>query len=390
MQRVQKVVVQNFKGLDNVYVETKGNHVILVAKNGGGKTSFIDAVMCNVKVKQPLKEGARKGLVHVEIDDYVIEFNFTKSSQKPKLNVFDRSGKPQSAPQTLLDKLFGIKNFDIDDFLSKSPAKKVDFIKDIIGIDWSDIDNRYKELYEERTFLNRKIKEHDAKMMSIPPVKDSEAKDTDAISSRLREASEKNMTIERIEIGVSDKIAEIKKLKEKLSCLEKEVIDGKDWLSKNKKTDTSMIEGELKEAIDHNKSIALFEAYKKERLEGQENVNKVLKIEEEMQSIEETKKEQLSSIEMPVKGLTFEENQLYLDGLPFESNQINTARRLIAGLEIQYHLMGEVSIARIEGSLLDMKSAEEVLKWADSKGIQLFIEQVDRDGGELKIEVIEN
>jgi hypothetical protein len=78
-----------------------------------------------------------------------------------------------------------------------------------------------------------------------------------------------------------------------------------------------------------------------------------------------------------------------LDGLPFESNQINTARKIIAGLEIQFALMSDVKIARFDGSLLDNKSIAEVENWAKEKGVQLFVELVDRDGDELKIEVQE-
>lgn len=389
-QRIQEVLIQNFKGIDQAKVDLNGKHVYLVAKNGAGKTSFIDAAFGNVKTSKPLKDGARKGLVSITIDDYICEFTFTEKNQKPKLNIFDRSGRVQKAPATLFEKLFGIQNFNIDDFLSQSSSKQVDFIKEIIGIDWTDIDNKYKSLYEERKFLNRKIKEQDAKISSIPFMKDTSVKDTDALIKFIDEAKDKNSEIQRISDGVKSREDEISELEEKLANLRKQVEDGNKWLNSNNPIDTEEKENELKEAIKHNQDVALFQQYEEDRKKGKEDIEAVDKIQEEMDKIQELKKQQLSECEMPVKGLTFDDDKLYLDGLPFESSQINMARRIIAGLEIQYALRGEVSIARLEGSLLDKDSMQEVIEWADEKGIQLFVEKVDFDGEELKIEVVES
>jgi len=179
-------------------------------------------------------------------------------------------------------------------------------------------------------------------------------------------------------------------LESKLFALNSEIEKGEMWLNQNCRTLITAHEKALSEAIEHNKSIALYTQYKKDREEGEENVNSVIEVERKMEEIKAIKKEELLAIDIPVKGLTFEEEGLYLDGLPFESNQINTARRIIAGLEIQYQLLGTVKISRIEGSLLDKKSLEEVIAWADSKDLQLFIEKVDMEGGELEVKIIES
>jgi len=42
-----------------------------------------------------------------------------------------------------------------------------------------------------------------------------------------------------------------------------------------------------------------------------------------------------------------------------------------------------------DGSLLDKKTLEYILKICESKGYQLLIEMVDRDGGDLSIEFVE-
>jgi hypothetical protein len=389
--KIQEITIQNFKGIDWKFEKLNGHHIILAGKNGVGKTSFIDAAVGNIKgIETPLKEGASKGLVRVEVDGYTIEHTFSKKNQKPKLSIYDKRGVLQGAPVNLFKELFGVQDFDIDSFLKLSPSKKVDFIKDIVGIDFTEMDKQYKELYQERTFLNRKVKEHDAKILNLPVVKDTEERDVQALSDVLSKIKVDNEKYDSFTIRLAQKQNERDELESKLFTLKNEIEKGQMWMNQKCRISITPHEQALSEAIEHNKSIALYTQYKKDREEGAENVNKVLEVESKMEEIQAIKKDELSAVDMPVKGLTFEEEGLYLDGLPFESNQINTARRIIAGLEIQYSLLGEVKISRIEGSLLDKNSLHEVIAWANSKDLQLFIEKVDMEGGELEIKIIES
>ena len=54
--KIQKVEIKNFKGLREVSQEINGKNVYLIAPNGAGKTSFIDACFGNMPNK-PLKDG---------------------------------------------------------------------------------------------------------------------------------------------------------------------------------------------------------------------------------------------------------------------------------------------------------------------------------------------
>lgn len=393
--RIQRVAIHNFKCIDHEEVEMNGSNVYLTAPNARGKTSFIDACFGQMP-GTPLKEGTRKGGVEIEIDGYVLDFKFTQKNQKAKLNIFDAEGKPQKAPATLFKELFGVTDFNIDDFLKLSSSKQVDFIKDIIGIDWTDIDNRRKELYDDRTFKNRRIKELDARLTGKMFKKNLEKIEIDPIMKRLNEANSLNSKIERgenfikdVEEEISEAECQVEALNKKIERLKSERDKSNKWLSENKKVSTEDIEKEIKEATENNEQIALQSQFDSEREECQKLVKEVDTIEEEMNEIDETKKKELESAEMPVRGLTFDDDKLYLDGIPFESDQINTARRIIAGIEIQYALSGEVKIARFDGSLLDKKSMKEVHEWAEKRGVQLFVEIVDREGEELRIEVEE-
>ena len=348
--------------------------------------------------KKPLKEGERKGEVKIEIDDYDIIFNFTAKNQKPKLHVFDKSGRPQKAPATLFKKLFGVVDFEIDKFLNLSTKNQVDFLKNLLGIDWTEVDNKYKNLFEERTYLNRQIKEFDAKLEGKRFDPNLKKIDIEAIQKELEEANTKNVTHSNVENGIKTRRTRLEEIQRDIEELisikdatQKQILDGERWLESNEKVDTTEISASLNKAIENNGLITENEQSREDREKAAELVNTVDAIEHEMNEIKELKKKELETAKMPVEGLSFDDDSLYLDGHPFNSDQINTARKIIAGLQIQYACSdSQVKIARFDGSLLDKHSMKIVEAWAKEKGIQLFVELVDREGDTLKIEVAES
>ena len=274
---------------------------------------------------------------------------------------------PQKAPATLFQKLFGIKDFNIDEFLKLSSSKQVDFIKGIIGLDWTELDNTYKELYEQRKFLKKKLDELDGKVLDSPAKLNLKKIDIAPLQEELNHRIKLNSDIERVENGVKEANTRIERLKteiEKLKAeqeeLEEKVEKGFNWLHGKKKHSIEEAQEVINEAIRNNEAFNANEKNLDIRKEAMQTAKQVDAIQEEMDAIQATKKEELASRKMPVKGLTFDEDQLYLDGLPFESNQVNTARKIIAGLELQFALMSDVKIARFDGSLLDSKSMKEV------------------------------
>ena len=393
--KVQKVKIENFKCLDRQDVDLNGRNIIAMGGNCKGKTSLIDAIF-GAMPKKPLKEGEKKGKVSIDVGEYVCEFTFSEKNEKPKLNIFDSTGKPQSSPATLFKQLFGSERFDIEKFLSMSDNDKAQYVKNLIGIDWTDADNRHKELYENRRFLNRKLKELDAKNESIKIDPNLKKLDTSIISEKLKKAEETNSQINGIESGLSSRLSDVESKKKQIEALQAEVSKmqteiskAEKWLNENKKIDTSSIHEEMEAAIETNERVNTQEIFLKSRNEAVETGKQIDEIESEMTEIRAKQKEELEAANMPVEGMTFEDNKLYLNGLPFDSGQINTAKKIICGLKLSLHNAGEIKIDRFDGSLLDKDSMEEVQQWAKENDVQLFIELVDRENSDLKIEILE-
>ena len=354
---------------------------------------------------QPLKEGERKGEVEVEIDGYVIQFKFTAKSPKAKLTIFDKTGAPQKEPRKLFNKLFGVNDFDIDSFLSLSPAKKTEKIKNLSGIDWADADAIYKEKFEQRTYQKRKAEELDAKIDDDPYNPELKEIDTVRINERVEKAVKANNDIIHIKNGVksaqdkiNDLFAEQEAIEEEIKEHQSKVAKGEKWLEGKEVQSIEGIQEELNQAIEHNKSVARNEEVGKLRAESVDIWKEVEDLTIDLEAIRQQKAEQLEASDMPVEGMTIEDGELFLNGLPFESDQINTAKRIIAGLQIQFAINKaesqegdeRVSISCFDGSLLDNDSIKEVEQWATENGVQLFVEMVDRNSDELKIEINES
>lgn len=390
-RRIQHVSLRNFKGVESASFSPEGKTVYIIGPNGAGKTSIIDALTSNMP-DEPLKKGTHKGSVEIDVDGYHIEWKFSAKNQKAKLVIYsiEDGGQEVSSPALLLKKLFGVRDFKIDEFLSMSESKQLEKLMQIAGIDLTQENEEYAYLYEERRIVNRDLKDASAQAKLL--VYDSsigERKNADEIQARVKSAIQANSDILAIKGRQDARLSEIESMKARLADLELSAAAASTYLSNNLPVDTTEIENELRNVHAYNEKVDVNARAKtiqeKESALGNESID----LERRLALVVETRRYKLANSKLNVTGLTFDETSLYLDGLPFKSNQINTARRIIAGLEIQFAMMGEVRIASFDGSLLDNKSQDQVKAWATEKGVELFIEEVSKTSDKLEIVIEE-
>lgn len=399
--QVQKIEIKNFKAIGQESIEMRGRNVYVLGPNAAGKTSFLDAIFKLLSGKdlptKLVKAGARQGNVTVDLGDMVAEFAFNAKNEKSILTLTAPDGAKYSAPRTMLDAKIGTLDFDINAFFALPPKKKVDFIKSLVGIEFADLDAEHKRLFDERTFVNRQVKELCAVVDSYTCDFEKTVEiDLSAVQVDLEQAQQFNQKINDILSRQQQRVARWDAIRQQIADLkreEEELADLNDkataWLGQNQPVDLSAIRAVFDSALIHNNEVA-------KTLRAHAEMNKLQTLEAKqadlntaLANIEQVKKDEIAAANLPVPGLTFDDDGLYLNGLPFEQSQINTAQQIIAGLQINLALMKEVKIARFDGSLLDNKNLAEVEAWASENGVQLFVEMVQRDGEGLQIEVRE-
>jgi recombinational DNA repair ATPase RecF len=420
--KIEKIHIRNFKAIEEEELILNGNNVYVLGKNAVGKSSFIDAIFKiisgNDLPPQPTKQGEDRGYVQIDLGEYILNATFNSKNEKVSLSIESKEGAVFKSPRKMLNELAGVVDFNINDFFVMQPKDQINFIKKLVGIDFSDLDEEYKEAFEKRTYLNKKVKELKAQQTFFDKKKVIE-KPIDTLQAQVKEIGEKNQQISKIETAIKSKRsrqetivlernqntinyeAELQRIKDQyldnqnkliaeMALLVQEIDKGQSWLIKNKIVSIDTIQQEINDAIDFNKEVAINLLAQKKFKELTDAQNSANVADDKVREITETKSRIISEAKLPVPGLTFDDSQLYYNGLPFERNQINTAQQIIIGLQLNLALLNEIKIARFDGSLLDNENLALVEAWAAEEGLQLFVEFVDRNEENLKIEIQES
>ncbi len=279
------------------------------------------------------------------------------------------------------------------DFFNKTDSEKLQYLSKVLNTDFSNFDADIEEEMENRKFSKKKLAELNSKV-DYYNAEDAEKKEINIVelSNEIQDLNAKKTLFD----SQSAKIKEAKELydikKKELEDLSEKISKGDIWL-KNNAPDIKKLEDlniKLSTANETNKTI---EKAKELKSIDDEVVLLEKEISESTESIDKLRLEKSEAISKSIKipGLTYDtEKSMFLyKGLPFERNQTNTASQLIAGLHIASHLLKDLKIAKVDASLIDTKNFNEVLKWAKSEGIELFIELVDRDATRLTIDVVD-
>jgi AAA15 family ATPase/GTPase len=172
MAKIQKISVKNFKIISNLEVDFKGCTAIITGGNNKGKSSFLKSLPDRIRFIRPdimVKNGEKEGSGELVLDTgerFTWEFN---TDGKDKLSYWTKEGIKTSATKELGERFFP-PVFDIDKFLQSSPKNQALQLQKIIGIDFTDIDNRYLLAYNDRTEKNRDAEKFHAKLsqMEVP------------------------------------------------------------------------------------------------------------------------------------------------------------------------------------------------------------------------------
>lgn len=400
--KVESIKIVNFKGIKGVDKKLEGRSVYVLGKNAGGKTTFIDAVFMALTGKnmpsEPIKKGEKEAKIEVDLGGgsaVIVDFAIKAGKTTQKLTYLEDGAIVKESPRARLNELIGTVDFDPFEFMNKSPKEQLDYFLKIAGINTAKLDQEYQENLDLIKLEKNELKKHD-----LVPYDEElaalEERPTSEVVAALDKAKDKNRLISETKTKIDQKVergkvvqTEIDKLLAELDTLNGEVEKWMAWYSKQTPTPLEPLQAAVDNLDKNNKAIREAREVKKSnelREKLQENIDGAT---EANKKLREDKEALVNNALKGIEGVTFDGEQFLLNKLPFEANQGNTAAQIIAGLQIGLKMLGEVRIARFEGSLLDDANLSSVEKWAEENDLQLFIEMVDRSGEGLKIELIE-
>ena len=169
MPTIKALRVENFKAVRAVDIEPDGRQIVILGgDNAAGKTSVLDAIAGALAGKkalpsEPVHRGEDRGCVVIELDDGItIRRTLTRKedgSTGGTLKVSTADGmSPSGGAQKWLDRRIGAMTVDPLAFLHKDDKAQAEQLRQVAGIDTTDIDATIKELRADRTLKGREVK----------------------------------------------------------------------------------------------------------------------------------------------------------------------------------------------------------------------------------------
>lgn len=424
MSKIQKIKISNFKSIEDFEAEFKGCTAIITGGNNKGKTSFLKGIPDRIRFIRPdvmVKKGAKEGRGEMTLttgEKFIWDFD---DEGKDKLILITDEARQSVSKE--LGKQFFPPVFDIDKFLQSSPKEQVKQLQAIVGIDFTEIDERYRKAYDTRTERNREAEIYHVKlekMIKVPfvaPVdlseligkKDAEKQRLNSIYLEIKAVNQKlrdvfNKERESIQkktdslnecmgaLGVLQKHGYSGDALQFVSDLRKDIPELKEPNYIEEMPDRSSldaIDAQIITASETNSEAKKYEEYINHKKATESAKGAAEDSDQLVKNIESERKKMIESAKFP-EGISITPSGIEVDNLPLDKTQISTSKLYCAALRIASMNLGEVKTLYFDASFLDRNTLSEIQTWADSQDLQLLIERPDFDGGEIKYEIIEH
>jgi len=407
MSRIITLNVKDFKRVREVHIEAHPHVNTIGGRNAQGKTSVLDAIAValggkKLMPKEPIRAGSDKSEITVKLDDLVV--TRVTTAKTDRLVVTNAEGDQKRGPQDLLDSLWGSRTIDPAEFIRMTSRQQVDTIKRVLGLDFSEQDEKRKGLYDERTLINRTVKTLDGQLAGM--VKHDDAPEAEVsvrdIAAALQKTREHNQRLEDFTRDRDRLSTNVKGSKEQIASLEDSLKDVRAMLDSDKADlaaqderianfklmATSGLQEQLDNAEGLNQQVRgnARRAETAQELDGSRKQSAELT--EAIDEIDEAKKMVLADADFPVEGLTFDETGLRVNDVPFEQASGAEKWRLSVAMGLAMHPGISVLLVR-EGEKLDEDSRKLLADMAVEQDAQLWIEDCRAADGEATV-VIED
>lgn len=427
--KIEDIKIQNFKNIPMFELEIGSRSFFIAGKNGKGKSSLIQALQSpfdsDMQPIEPIKTGEERASINIKLrnseneeESYRLLVVFTPSQKKGKITVYNSKDEEISTTRNFVDNLFNAISFDILDFIKSKPAEQIKTLRSLLPKEMiSEIDKLNDDRavkYTERTGINAIVKDLEGSLKTHGYTEE-EVKlyknplDTDALNAELKSIRDEQETYDNIVRGVDDRnklidrndrsilsiddrIRQLQEEKELLVAQSNrakiDIDKGNEWLKDNERPSDEAIDQKVKDAAKHNEHHQILKEYKTkiEILNKKKETAEILS--EEIKGID-ARKTKLFSEQSILPGLTFDDKEVMLNGLPLHPTQVEKSLLIKTGAEIAMLLNHKLKVIFIQdASLLDKASTDYLVSLCHEKGYQLIMEVVN-ENEKFEIEFME-
>jgi len=409
---ILQLTCENIQRLSAVSIRPDGSSLVIVAgQNEAGKSSCFDAIEMALGGEKtippaPVRRGQPKGKVIVDLGDMIVTRTFTQSGGSA-LTVTSRDGAEYPSPQALLNGLYSKLTFDPLAFSLADPPKQAVTLRAIAKINTSDLEEKRKEAFDERTIVNRDVTRLKGAIEKAPKHADAgvEVETFDALSTSLadadsladaaakadmalssarsvRTAAERRVglaakTLQEAQAALEAAEAESEEASMALAMSEDEEKAKASAVIAAKKAvpDRAALRAQISTIEARNQKVSQNKARAELETSRDEQQAKADALTAMITRCDAEKVERLTSATFPVEGLGLDDNGVTWQGLPFE--QASTAIRTRVSVAIGAALNPKLKVCLVRGGNdLDETNLALLAQFAEEAGMQIWLERI--------------
>lgn len=385
--RLVELRAENVKKLKAVAVKIDGSLFKVTGRNEQGKSSLLDAVAMAIAGKdafptEPIRKGEDTAEIFLDFGDLKLTRRIWRKDgggfgQDVTLDFAD--GKRPKDKQHVLDALRGSPIADDPiAFARLKPKERYDLLKNLIqDFDFEEQAEVRKELFDDRTAIGRDFDKAKgaAESVVVPPNAPLAPVDVADLSALFLQVTEANALIDKRMVRREDAADELEEMKDKADSMRAALAELEGRIGTMEvqitnaepmpeKVDTATIEQQIRDAETINAGARKRVEKQQRQAEAEALGKKYDDLSQRIAAIDKAKAEAIEQAKLPIEGLTFGDNDILLDGLPFD--QASTARKIRVSTALLMALKPDLRVLLVrEGSLLD-KDARAALE-ADAK-----------------------
>jgi len=398
--KITQLTVENHKRISAATVTPEGNMIVIGGENGEGKSSLIESIETLLRgkraiCKDPVHHGADKAVIIGRFDNGLVVTKEITPDGNAKLVI---RGNSKATPQALLDSFYSEFSFDPDKFFDLDPQKRLEMLRKLVGIDFTELDKQRKMVYEDRAQAGRDVAGRQSQIDQMPSydgvparevsINDLMAELNKAVeTTRAKETAQKHF--ETANFAARSIEAEIAKAKDSIAARHRVLETKQAELSRALRvaaqaegmvgeivtTPTAPIQAKIDALEDTNRKVRANISRREFQRSFASKKAEYERLSQELIAIDAKKADMLSKAKFPIKGLSFGDGDVEYNGVTFD--QASQAEKLRVVIAMNIALNPELrAICVRTASLLDAKNMKILAELADEFDTQIWAERV--------------
>lgn len=392
--------VTNFARLKAVRIEPNDTGAVVISgRNAQGKSSVLDAIAqvidsSKYKVPVPVHLGAEEANIVAVFGrggepELVVKWKMDEHGKK-SLVVEDADGVKKSSPASLMKSLFGYLSVNPFAFATASKDEQLKILLGTTGFDVEEWQEARKETFGKRTIINREVEKRKKTVALLPKPADDVSREEQSTSELLqklthaKEIQEKLTTAFLTEDSWSLKVTELRGLLAQAEANYQQAIAYRESVDVPENVAIAdsipQLEEQLANIDDVNRAARDARQYDETYRDFESYVIEAKKLTERISEHDRELRDAIESIDIPIRGLSYVDDELRLNDVPFEA--ASHAEKITIGTALAIASQPEAGVILVEdASLMDEQTMSIIVGMAEKHRMQVWLEVVGEENG---------